>query len=47
MGPLKLKGLASGEWRDLTPAEVGALKRTADKAKKQAGSPDDTSGRSR
>ncbi|MEE2972740.1 MAG: pseudouridine synthase [Planctomycetota bacterium] len=27
MGPLKLKGLAIGEWRELTPGELGALRR--------------------
>lgn len=30
LGPLKLRGLRVGEWRDLTPAEVKALRRTAD-----------------
>jgi pseudouridine synthase len=29
MGPLKLKGLAVGEWRELTPGELGALRRAA------------------
>jgi pseudouridine synthase len=29
MGPLKLKGLSVGEWRDLTSAQVGALKKAA------------------
>jgi pseudouridine synthase len=30
LGPLKLRGLKVGEWRDLTPAEVKALRRAAD-----------------
>ena len=29
VGPLKLKGLRVGEWRELTRAELSALKRTA------------------
>ncbi len=29
MGPLKLKGLAVGEWRELTRDELGALRRAA------------------
>lgn len=29
MGPLKLKGLAVGEWRELTPGELGSLRRAA------------------
>ena len=29
MGPLKLKGLAVGEWRELTPGELRALRRAA------------------
>lgn len=29
MGPLRLKGLALGEWRELTPAELKALRRAA------------------
>ncbi len=29
MGPIRLKGLALGQWRELTPAEVQALKRAA------------------
>jgi pseudouridine synthase len=32
MGPLKLKGLAVGEWRELTKVELQALRRAADKA---------------
>jgi 23S rRNA pseudouridine2605 synthase len=28
-GPLKLKGLAVGEWRELTPAELGTLRRAS------------------
>ena len=26
MGPLSLRGLAVGDWRDLTPTEVAALR---------------------
>lgn len=29
MGPLRLKGLAVGEWRELTPGELGSLRRAA------------------
>jgi 23S rRNA pseudouridine2605 synthase len=29
VGPLKLKGLRVGEWRELTPAELSSLKRGA------------------
>ena len=29
LGPLRLKGLALGEWRELTPVEVSALKKAA------------------
>jgi 16S rRNA U516 pseudouridylate synthase RsuA-like enzyme len=29
MGPIKLKGLRPGQWRDLTAGEVKALKRAA------------------
>jgi 16S rRNA U516 pseudouridylate synthase RsuA-like enzyme len=29
MGPLQLKGLAVGEWRDLTPGELRALRKAA------------------
>lgn len=32
MGPLQLKGLAVGEWRELTKVELQALRRAADKA---------------
>ena len=32
MGPLKLKGLRPGQWRDLTPQEVEALKRATFRA---------------
>ena len=32
MGPLKLKGLAIGEWRELTSSEVASLKRAASQA---------------
>lgn len=28
-GPLKLKGLAVGEWRELTPVELGTLRRAS------------------
>jgi 23S rRNA pseudouridine2605 synthase len=45
MGPLKLRGLASGQWRELSGPEVAALRRAADKAKRRAPSPDDTSSR--
>ncbi len=31
LGPLKLTGLQPGQWRDLTPAEVAALKRAVEK----------------
>lgn len=36
MGPLKLKGLARGEWRELTSGELQALRRATDKAGRQA-----------
>ena len=29
MGPLKLKGLSVGEWRELSKVELGSLKREA------------------
>jgi 16S rRNA U516 pseudouridylate synthase RsuA-like enzyme len=29
MGPLQLKGLAVGEWRDLTPGEMRSLRKAA------------------
>jgi 23S rRNA pseudouridine2605 synthase len=29
LGPLELKGLAVGEWRELTPRELNALRRAA------------------
>ncbi|HZW09810.1 MAG TPA: pseudouridine synthase [Phycisphaerales bacterium] len=38
MGPLQLKGLAVGEWRELTRVELQALRRAVDKAGKAAGS---------
>ncbi|MFG0298341.1 MAG: pseudouridine synthase [Phycisphaerales bacterium JB047] len=44
MGPVKLKGLARGQWRELTRDEIRALKRSAadqrrgDKPKKETGS---------
>ena len=34
-GPLKLKGLRPGEWRELTGSEVAALKRVAGKGKRR------------
>ena len=36
LGPLKLKGLAIGEWRELTSTEVASLKRAAGKASTRA-----------
>jgi len=39
MGPLKLKGLARGEWRELSASEIGALRRAATKAARHAGRP--------
>lgn len=36
MGPLKLKGLRPGQWRDLTPQEVIELKRAAERQEKRA-----------
>jgi pseudouridine synthase len=36
MGPLQLKGLAVGEWRELTKVELQALRRAVDKAGKVA-----------
>lgn len=36
MGPLKLKGLAVGQWRELTKVELQALRKAADKAGRQA-----------
>jgi pseudouridine synthase len=35
LGPLKLKGVASGQWRALTQAEVRSLRRAAGAARKQ------------
>jgi 23S rRNA pseudouridine2605 synthase len=32
MGPLELKGLAVGEWRELTAKELGMLRRAADRS---------------
>lgn len=37
MGPLKLKGLAMGEWRELSLVEVQQLRRAVDKGSKAAG----------
>lgn len=34
MGPLKLRGLARGQWRELTVTEIGALRKAAQKADK-------------
>ncbi len=39
MGPLQLKGLRLGEWRELTKHEVQLLKRTARKGERIAASP--------
>lgn len=36
MGPLKLKGLRPGQWRDLTPQEVNALKRAGGRQQKRS-----------
>ena len=36
LGPLRLKGLAVGEWRELTPGELSSLKRAAGKADARA-----------
>ncbi len=36
IGPLQLKGLAVGEWRDLNAGELRALRRAAGKRKEQA-----------
>ena len=36
LGPLKLKGLAIGEWRELTSNEVASLKRAASQALRKA-----------
>lgn len=36
MGPLRLKGLARGEWRELERSELQAIRRAASKASKQA-----------
>ena len=36
LGPLKLKGLAVGEWRELTSNEVASLKRAAGQASSRA-----------
>ncbi len=35
LGPLQLKGLAMGEWRELTSSELGSLRKAASKALKQ------------
>lgn len=34
MGPLELKGVANGEWRELTQPEVAALRRAAEKGER-------------
>ena len=36
LGPLRLKGLAMGEWRELTSGELASLKRSAGKASSRA-----------
>jgi 23S rRNA pseudouridine2605 synthase len=38
IGPLKLAGLRPGQWRDLTPQEVAALKRAASRVSRPRGS---------
>ena len=35
LGPLRLKGLAMGDWRELTSGELSALRRAANKAKRE------------
>jgi len=40
MGPLKLKGLAVGEWRELTRTELGALRKAAGARPDRAGAPE-------
>lgn len=37
LGPLRLKGLAVGEWRELSRTELGELRRAASAARRQAG----------
>ncbi len=37
MGPLRLKGVRIGEWRELTPAELRSLRRAADRQPSDAG----------
>ena len=37
LGPLRLKGLAVGEWRELTRTELGEVRRAAAAARRQAG----------
>lgn len=39
LGPLRLKGLAVGEWRELSRTELGELRRAAGAARRQAGVP--------
>lgn len=36
MGPLALKGIANGEWRELSASELAALRRAADKGERKA-----------
>ena len=36
LGPLRLKGLAMGEWRELTSGELASLRRAANKAQSLA-----------
>ena len=47
LGPLKLKGLAIGEWRELSSSEVTSLKRTATKAMRRASTATPIKARSR
>ena len=35
LGPLKLKGLAVGDWRELTPAELGLLRRASQRVERR------------
>lgn len=39
IGPLRLKGLAVGEWRELSHVELGELRRAAGEARRRAGEP--------
>jgi pseudouridine synthase len=39
LGPLRLKGLSVGEWRELSHTELGELRRAAGDARRRAGAP--------